>query len=282
MILSSVIVVVLLFLELQTAYGQGIYLLYHPNSNNCVAPPGALSSPPVGPYNSLCLTLSIRVTWSAYGSPAYRSLRVQCSPKPTITAYNEGSCAGSPVHTFPAIDGDLKTYCLESTSVSYRLLCAPPPPNCLASLDVSRNECNKRIKECGSDPYIGLKWAPGCRATNGKSAQKDGCRCREYCGYTCQNRCLQDPDCAWNANLNACTHKTSPDIPAEETCRPLYFLTGTQSLISWWRKLRKLVFHDRLARATTALTLRFVKWLLLSSVTFLRKAILLHLQTGNK
>ena len=211
------------FLEPHVARGVDLYATSYSNWNCANPPAGILPDPPAGPYSGACLSGPVRLSGSGLSSPSYRSIDIRCSPTPKFTIFDSASCLGNVVQTLPGPNGDARGYCVQLlvSDTSYRFFCAPPKQNCLPALRIKRKVCQRRIKQCGSAPYTGLKWTEACRA-KGKPVQPAGCRCREYCGYNCKRRCTKDKDCVWNKNLNACAHKSTPDRPADSGCRSWY------------------------------------------------------------
>lgn len=229
--LKVVVVVVLLLGQqqgVQAITTTPFYLISYSGNKKCVDLAGTLPSFLVineGAEGFCLVAVSSALRFlkpNGQMSQPFNSYRIKCDVR-TLETFSDYECANF-VETIPTMDNDFRSYCglPESGLVtsSFRVMCNRPvrKNNCKPKRGLNRKKCMKKIRQCGKNPHFGLKWVgAGCKK-NGKKIQKAGCQCREYCGYKCAGKCNADQDCAWNATLNACTHKAKPDVAAPEGC----------------------------------------------------------------
>ena len=92
---------------------------------------------------------------------------------------------------------------------------ATPTPPCFPKDGLNKEECDKIIRICGHKG-IKMKWnSKGCVVTKETSnhkkvhvrAKDSGCQCDEYCAYSCEPACTNDPQCFWQ-NSTCFSHLT--------------------------------------------------------------------------
>lgn len=97
-----------------------------------------------------------------------------------------------------------------------------PRFECAAYIDTTLQQCRNKLQKC-SNLNAPMKWhARSCVDKKGRNMYDGGCQCKNYCGYTCKERCQEDPDCGWNP-LNKpgenCVHWFYGHQPQKQTCQ---------------------------------------------------------------
>jgi len=86
--------------------------------------------------------------------------------------------------------------------------------SCRPILTTTRESCLAKAATCVSQGVI-LKFAGGGCKKGNKHLGDGGCQCNEYCGYTCGQACVRDPQCYWNKANKKCYNKAThqPGFP---------------------------------------------------------------------
>ncbi|KAH9247346.1 hypothetical protein BASA81_015063 [Batrachochytrium salamandrivorans] len=91
------------------------------------------------------------------------------------------------------------------------LECAMDDPN------TSRLDCQAKAQKCN------MKWVDVQCLNNGLMTSVGGCKCSQYCAYSCPTACNLDAQCYWNLQISQCFNKLT-QWPDQQPINPQCFL----------------------------------------------------------